>query len=320
MLSLWQSGVGVWIIGFLLISYCHRVSSNGGLHRFQDGVESPIVSSIDPIVEIDSLTASMLKSGRPYKTRTQKGDAGANLVIQDVFAPVNMVWDQVLDFSNYKDKGPNMYESQIYRSRQLEGERQIISVRMKSGNPLMKFQYYLNHDYNPIENSLTWILDYTMKSDLDHSVGQWYIIPHPDNPTKWTRLYYSVQVAVKSRIGQLVFDFTSYQALTATTSWVKAYSEALSSQMEDNDQQNASTGKMETSWKSKLFSLKVNSLAEDEKINPNEAIESETCVSNDATTRSEQGVQHQKVGLRRYALIATIIALSLYEIHLYFSQ
>ena len=116
--------------------------------------------------------------------------------MQDVKAPVNVVWDRILDFNNYNKMVPKTAESKMSKTEKLRHGQQRIWVRMKVGFPMLKLQFFCNHLYDPAKNSLTWTLDYSQKSDLDDSVGFWYVIPHPDNPEHWTRVYYSVEVAM----------------------------------------------------------------------------------------------------------------------------
>ena len=41
----------------------------------------------------------------------------------------------------------------------------------------MKFNYFMEHTYDPAQQCLTFHLDYDRKSDLDDSVGYWYVQP-----------------------------------------------------------------------------------------------------------------------------------------------
>ena len=96
---------------------------------------------------------------------------------------------------------------------------------MKVGFPFLRFQVYFKHVYDPENNSLTWTLDYSRKSDFDDSVGFWYVIPHPERPEDWTRIYYSVEGSMFSWCPGFVVDFMSSRALTDATAWAKKFSE-----------------------------------------------------------------------------------------------
>ena len=58
-------------------------------------------------------------------------------------------------------------------------------------------EYFIHHTYYPDLSSITWTLDYTRESQLDESVGFWYIEAHPDRPDH-TRVFYSVNVLLGS--------------------------------------------------------------------------------------------------------------------------
>ena len=153
---------------------------------------------------------------------------------------------------------------------------------MKVGFPLLKLQFFINHLYDPAQHSLTWTLDYNRKSDLDDSCGYWYVIPHPDDPTHKTRVYYSVEVSMFPWVPQFVVDFMSKQALTDATAWVKKYSEI-----------------------------------EAAKLAPPTTTKQQIATSENS---SEGVVVARRIGFTRYALVVSIVSLVLYNVHLYFSQ
>jgi hypothetical protein len=160
------------------------------------------------------------------------GESGRGLVVQDVDAPTNIVWDRILDYDNYSNMVPKTVESKNYNiiehkptksNNYLERE---IYTRMKVGFPMLKLEFFIRHYLHINEyKSLTWTLDYTKESDFDDSCGYWYCIPHPDDPDGRTRLYYSVQVSMFDWVPAFVVDFMSKKALTDATAWVKKYSE-----------------------------------------------------------------------------------------------
>ena len=66
-------------------------------------------------------------------------------------------------------------------------------TRMVIGAAMVKIEYFIHHTYYPELSSITWTLDYARESQLDESVGFWYIEEHPDTPGH-TRVFYSVNV------------------------------------------------------------------------------------------------------------------------------
>lgn len=248
--------------------------------------------------------------------------------MQDVKAPTNVVWDRILDYNNYAKMVPKTIESQNYKVEK-HGKKadspQTIYTRMKVGFPMVKLQFFIKHEYEPKLNSLTWTLDYSKKSDFDDSCGYWYIVPHPDNPN-WTRVYYSVEVSMFDWVPKFVVQFMSNKALTDATGWVKKFSEleyerqgggttavdapvdvSLSSSLQTPDK------KHRAGW---LFGTgKETSASSDE------SIDDETCdeASVESTSVADTSAEKEEVGIKRYALMLSVVVLSFYNVHLYFS-
>eukprot|EP00560_Eucampia_antarctica_P010007 CAMPEP_0197828816 /NCGR_PEP_ID=MMETSP1437-20131217/5338_1 /TAXON_ID=49252 ORGANISM="Eucampia antarctica, Strain CCMP1452" /NCGR_SAMPLE_ID=MMETSP1437 /ASSEMBLY_ACC=CAM_ASM_001096 /LENGTH=286 /DNA_ID=CAMNT_0043430211 /DNA_START=141 /DNA_END=998 /DNA_ORIENTATION=- len=194
---------------------------NGKVTPFEPG---------DPKVPLDGKALQILESGKPYKTQIDSGAGGRGLVVQDVHAPSDVVWGRILDYDNYSKMVPKTVDSRNYDVTKMKPSKkdplsEIIFTRMKVGLPLLKLEFFIKHLYYPSLNSLTWTLDYTKKSDFDDSCGYWYIIPHPDKPQSWTRVYYSVEVSMFDWIPKFALDFISAKALVDATAWVKKFSE-----------------------------------------------------------------------------------------------
>jgi hypothetical protein len=253
--------------------------------------------------------------------------------VQDVKAPTNVVWDRVLDYNNYAKMVPKTIESQNYKVEKhgkKDDSPQTIYTRMKVGFPMVKLQFFIKHEYEPKLNSLTWTLDYSKQSDFDDSCGYWYIVPHPDNPN-WTRVYYSVEVSMFDWVPKFVVQFMSNKALTDATGWVKKFSELeYEKQGGDSKAVVASPGessspgepsspatpekKNRAGW---FGSSKESTLEEatDDETCDEASVESSTSVAAiiSATTEKEE------VGVKRYALMLSVVVLSFYNVHLYFS-
>jgi ribosome-associated toxin RatA of RatAB toxin-antitoxin module len=264
------------------------------------GVVKPFASG-DPGVKLDRDALAILKSGKPFKFQVQDGSAGRGMVVQDVKAPVETVWGRILDFDAYPKMVPKTVESVVYKTDTLRGGKQRIFVRMKIGFPALQLKFYINHLYDPSQNSLTWTLDYTNYSELDDSAGYWYVIPHPDNPSKWSRVYYSVEVSMFRWVPRFVVDFMSKQALIDATAWVKKYSELEEAKRSAPDS-TCSTPRKSRQWLP-FFRRRRN--------------RDGTC----ALTGSNETTNNVRpISLTRYSLVLMVLSLSLYNIHLYFSQ
>ena len=254
----------------------------------------------DPGIKLDAAARSILKQGKPYQTQVQDGSAGRGIVIQDIKAPVHVVWDRILDFGAYKKMVPKTTDSKIYRRQSLGNHQERIWVQITIGLAMLKLRFYVNHLYEPQKNSLTWTLDYDQKSDMDDSVGYWYVIPHPDNPTLWTRVFYSVQVSMFHWVPQFAVDFMSKQALTDATEWLKKHSELEASKQVPAGNMNDSNDA--TATKGGWFQRKGRKSSNKEQPEQNQVDKSKT------------------FGLPRFALVSSVLAMSAYNIHLLISK
>lgn len=281
------------------------------------GVVKPF-SSGDPGVKLNRAALTVLKSGKPYKTQIQDGSAGRGLVVQDVHAPVETVWGRILDFDQYNKMVPKTVESQTYKTEKIRGGKKRIFVRMKIGFPVLKLQFFINHLYDPSNKSLTWTLDYTNRSDLDDSAGYWYVIPHPDNPSQWARVYYSVEVSMFPWVPQFVVDFMSKQALTDATAWVKKFSELEVAKQSEEASANKTVGgaaleegTCSPQTRSGLVRNTVRRWLQGKRG------DGSTCA---AVGDEIAAAAVRPIGLMRYFLVVSVFSLSMYNIHLYFSR
>jgi hypothetical protein len=302
---------GLPFIVFVVITACSMLlmspsqcsaTAYGQGHPHQ-GVVPPFQPG-DPKVKLDRQALHILNGGNPYSTQIESESGGRGLVVQDIHAPSSVVWERILDYNNYHKMVPKTTESENYKVERHRHGAQTIYTRMKVGFPMIKLVFYVKHEYQPQLNSLTWTLDYAKKSDFDDSCGYWYVIPHPDK-SEWTRVFYSVQVSMFDWVPSFVVNFMSSQALTEATAWVKKFSEAEYAKLEPNKKKPP----QQVGWLQRLFK---HSADEDDK----------TCASTDdeCSTVDMLPETERRVGIQRYALVTAVVVLSLYNVHLFFSQ
>ncbi|MCB9675556.1 MAG: SRPBCC family protein [Alphaproteobacteria bacterium] len=174
--------------------------------------------------EVPTLTAedlATLKEGKSVLKQERGKDGGRGIAIQDVHADAKTIWSRILKFDRYPDWVDNVKTCENYE----EGGG-TIKTHFVIGAALFSAEYWIRHEYKPSQNYMTWELDYTRESDLDDSVGFWYIEELPDKPG-WSRLYYSVDVKVGGWVPGFVEDMVAKSGLTKATSWVKRESEKV---------------------------------------------------------------------------------------------
>ena len=296
-------------------------------HHPHEGKVKPFQPG-DPQVPLSKEALEILKSGKPYKTQIQSGASGRGLVVQDVHAPSDIVWERILDFDHYAEMVPKTIRSSNYRVLN-DDKYQTIYTQMQVGFPMIKLQFFIRHEYYPVLNSLTWTLDYTRKSDLDDSCGYWYVIPHPDHYKEWSRVFYSVDVSMFDWVPTFVVNFMANKALTEATGWVKKYSELEFSKRPSSsvsgEEDHAIEKKKQKSRLPKWFGGRKSS--KDSEIQDGETCSSTTDSTCDDSNNEEKPTEtiitakkDKPIGMARYALVASIVGLGMYNIHLYFSQ
>ena len=182
------------------------------------GVLEPFTGA-PPKVKLTPAQEARLAAGKSVQTQTRGKTGGRGMAIQDVHADVDTVWGRITDYANYPKMVEDLKEAEVYEKK---GEH--IKVRMVIGNFAMSVEYFIDHVFRPDKGYMTWTLDYSKLSDLDDSVGYWYVTPVPGKPG-WTRVYYSVAVRLSGWIPGFVEDMIAKKGLTKATAWVKRESE-----------------------------------------------------------------------------------------------
>lgn len=163
--------------------------------------------------------ATLAEGDSVMKQHKDADSGGRGVAVQDINAPVEIVWSKITDYSAYPVMVENVKECESY-----EVKDDHIRTRFVISAMLMNVEYFIDHVYKPQENYLTWTLDYTRESDLDDSVGFWWVEAIEDKPG-WTRVFYSVEVKLRGWIPAAVENMIAKQGLPKATAWVKRESE-----------------------------------------------------------------------------------------------
>jgi len=165
---------------------------------------------------------AQLDRGKAVMVQVNEGAGGGRgMSIQDVAAPPDAVWSRITSYEDYpKWVGP------VAECKNYEVAGDHIKTRFLLKGLGFRVEYFIDHTYRPDQGFMTWTLDYARKSDLDDSVGYWFVQAHPTREG-WTRLYYSVDVRMKGRVPKFVQDLITRKGLTEATAWVKRESEAV---------------------------------------------------------------------------------------------
>eukprot|EP00542_Grammatophora_oceanica_P022117 CAMPEP_0194035926 /NCGR_PEP_ID=MMETSP0009_2-20130614/8333_1 /TAXON_ID=210454 /ORGANISM="Grammatophora oceanica, Strain CCMP 410" /LENGTH=260 /DNA_ID=CAMNT_0038677489 /DNA_START=196 /DNA_END=978 /DNA_ORIENTATION=+ len=157
---------------------------------------------------------------------SKKGsDGGGAICVQDVQAPTDAVWNQILRMDDYKGKVGKVLECKNYFVKKNKDGSITMKTKQRLGIlPGYSYENYYDHTYYPEKGSLVWRMDYEKNSDFDDVAGHWHIAQHPSNP-EWTRVYYACDIKMRVSPPGPILNFISKSALKQATAWVKKESE-----------------------------------------------------------------------------------------------
>jgi len=207
------------MLSLLTVSTMVALAADPNTPHPHQGVLQPFDGK-PPAVQLDEDMLAKLAKNKPVLVQSRKGDGGRGMAIQDVRAPTSAVWAQIADFQGYVGKVDHVTVCEPYKA---SGTDQRVRFNLKAMGST--YEYYIQHDFRPDEGFVTWTLDYSRESDLDDSVGYWYVVQHPEN-AEWSRLYYSVEVKLKGWVPGFIQDIIAKKGLVQATEWVKRESEA----------------------------------------------------------------------------------------------
>jgi hypothetical protein len=98
--------LAVWAcaIVLLLCSLSHG-GGGGGAERHPHGGKVPPFVPGDPGIRLGPDALRILNAGLPYRTQIQSGTTGGRgMVVQDVEATPDVVWDRILDFAGTTER------------------------------------------------------------------------------------------------------------------------------------------------------------------------------------------------------------------------
>lgn len=186
------------------------------------GVLSPYPSSPTlPTLSADDL--AKLADGKPVQKQMKESGSsgGRGLAVQDVHATPEEIWSRIMALDKYTEWVSNVTECEVYETKGAHTK-----ARFVLSATVMSVEYFIDHTFYPDKNYLTWTLDYSKESDLDDSVGFWYVQPLQEKPG-WSRLYYSVDVQLKGWVPGFIENMITKSGLSKATSWVKRESEKI---------------------------------------------------------------------------------------------
>jgi len=134
-------------------------------------------------IELSKKEEQLLENGKSVMKQSlpKPGEvAGGAVCVQDVMAPKDAVWHQILDLDSYPSKVGKVSVSKNYCTNKNDDGTHTVKTRMVMNvMPGYKYESYYDHTVSLEKDSLVWTLDYDKTSDFDDVAGHCHLEDHP---------------------------------------------------------------------------------------------------------------------------------------------
>ena len=146
------------------------------------------------------------------------------LMVRDIAAPADIILSRVNDLEAYPRMIKGCDECSVYsRVVHEESGLEVSKAKYKIHALHIKLSYFMTHTFDPALRCMTFRLDYDRRSDLDDSVGYWYVQPRDAPGARGDpvcRVYYSCDSKMRGWVPAPVYSLLTKKALTQTTTWL----------------------------------------------------------------------------------------------------
>jgi hypothetical protein len=171
-----------------------------------------------PSVLLSASDESRLRSGRAVMQALVADDGLTRrmIMVQDISTPASVVLGRILDLNAY-DRMVSGVDSCLTYCSSDSGGLQTVKSTYEISALHMKYKYYVEHTFDPSANCMTFRLDYDRRSDIDDTVGYWYVDP---TGRASCRVYYSCECKLRGWVPGPVYNLLTKEALKKATVWV----------------------------------------------------------------------------------------------------
>jgi len=187
-------------------SHYHR----GVLSKYEIGPPAVLLSGSDE---------SRLRSGRAVlQTVTAEDGLSRRLImVQDIKAPPHVVLGRIMDLKKYPTMVSGVDVCEPYSSAD-KGGLQTVKSTYEISALHMRFKYFITHTYDPAQRCMVFHLDYDRRSDIDDSVGYWFVDPRGRSKC---RVFYSCECKLRGWVPGPVYNMLTKEAVKKATQWVE---------------------------------------------------------------------------------------------------
>lgn len=229
----------VWAIGLMHVRYVESVAPVDN-YPYQ-GMFLPFAPGDPAQLQLPEEAYPTLQDGKVYRRLvldTKKYTAEA-IMVQDIAAPPEIIWNILLDFDDYQSNIFGVMTSQNYRTERPAKNKPFqrrsqnpsaYSTKMTVGIPhIFELESYFHHEYHADDDVLLWTVDHSQASDLDDSVGFWWIqaLPNTSSGLPRTRVTYRANISWKKLawVPEFLQEYLGQKVFTEAVTWVKTAAE-----------------------------------------------------------------------------------------------
>jgi len=181
----------------------------GKLTPYEIGAPSLLLSARDE---------DRLRAGRPVMQALvgEDGQTRRLIMVQDIPVPSSVALGRIMDVDAYDRMVSGVDRCVTYASSESSGMRTVKSTYEISALNI-KYTYHVEHLYDPKAQCMVFRLDYSKRSDLDDTVGYWYV---DTTGRSSCRVYYSCECKLRGWVPGPVYSMMTKEALKKATVWV----------------------------------------------------------------------------------------------------
>lgn len=158
-----------------------------------------------------------LAAGERVQKQNREGRVGEGLVVIDVRADPDVVFNTLTQFSSYADMIPTIRTSNVIVGDDTNAITEFTLSRLKLRVNVLHRVY---RDQR--------IVTFNLNGDRPNPVfkeanGYWHVQVPTDRPEGWCRVYLSASILVNLLVPPLIMDYAASRALPRASTWIKPH-------------------------------------------------------------------------------------------------
>ena len=107
----------------------------------------------------------------------EDGVARRLVMVKDIKAPQELIFGRIMDLEAYPRMVKGCDRTTNYHVSETPSGMKTVKTKYEIHALHLHFTYFMTHTYSPQDRCMIFNLDYTRRSDIDDSVGYWFVRP-----------------------------------------------------------------------------------------------------------------------------------------------